>query len=101
MSRRDATPKYLPLLAVLFLGLALVLSRGLSLAVAHAEGGQVSLFGRVTDPQGEPVRGAKVSLVLNGTPLGDSAEDEHVPILAESQPDGTFVVDLPAGVVGA
>jgi Na+/H+ antiporter NhaD/arsenite permease-like protein len=95
------TQQHLFLLAVLILGLVLVLSRGLSLAVAHAEGGQVSLFGRVTDPQGEPERGAKVSLVLNGTPLGDSAEDEHARVLAESQPDGAFVVDLPAGVVGA
>jgi len=99
--KRNMTQQHLFLLAVLILGLVLVLSRGLSLAVAHAEGGQVSLFGRVTDSQGEPVRGAKVSLVLNRTPLGDSAEDEHARVLAESQPDGAFVVDLPAGEVGA
>jgi Na+/H+ antiporter NhaD/arsenite permease-like protein len=86
---------------VLVLGLALILSCGLSPAVAHAEGGPVSLFGRVTDPQGEPVRGAKVSLVLNGTPLGASAENEQAPPLVESQPDGAFVVDLPTGEVGA
>lgn len=98
MLERNAVQQHLLLLVIL--GLALVLSRGLSLVVAQAEGGQVSLFGRVTDPQGEPVRGAKVSLVLNGTPLGASAESEQVPPLAESQPDGAFVVDLPAGVVG-
>ena len=101
MSRRDVIQRYLLLLAVLVLGLTLVLSSGLSLAVAHAEGGQVSLFARVIDPQGEPVRGAKVGLVLNGAPLGAGAENEHAPPLAESQPDGAFVVDLPAGEVGA
>jgi Na+/H+ antiporter NhaD/arsenite permease-like protein len=108
MLKRNATPQHLLLLAVLVLGLALVLSRGPSQPVAHAEGlysphtegGQVSLFGRVNDPQGEPVRGAKVSLVLNGTPLGASTEDEDVPPLAESQPDGAFAVDLPAREVG-
>ena len=101
MSRRNVIQRYLLLLAVLVLGLTLVLSSGLSLAVAHAEGGQVSLVGRVIDPQGEPVRAAKVSLVLNGTPLGASTENEHAPPLAESQPNGAFVVDLPAGEVGA
>ena len=87
MLKRDTTQQHLFLLAVLGLGLALVLSPGPSQPVAHAaglslaaraeggpspelSGGQVSLFGRVIDPQGEPVRGAKVSLVLNGTPLG-------------------------------
>ncbi len=101
MPRRDAAQRRLLLLVVLILGLALVLSRELSLAVAHAEGGQVSLTGRVIDPQGEPVRGAKVSLVLNAPPLGASAENEEALPLAESQPDGSFVVDLPAGEVGA
>jgi len=100
LSRRNVIQRYLLLLAVLVLGLTLVLSSGLSLAVAHAEGGQVSLVGRVIDPQGEPVRGAKVSLVLNGTPLGASAENEHAPPLAESQPDGTFVLDVPPEAVG-
>ena len=95
------TQQHLLLLAVLVLGLALVLSRRLSPAVAHAEGGQVSLFGRVTDPQGEPVWGAKVSLVLNGTPLDASVGKENAPPLAESQPDGAFVVDLPTEEVGA
>ena len=126
MLKRNVTQQHLLLLAVLVLGLALVLSRGPSQPVAHAagpvlsspkglslaaraeggpspelSGGQVSLVGRVIDPQGEPVRGAKVSLVLNGTPLGASAENEHAPPLAESQPNGAFVVDLPAGEVGA
>ncbi len=100
MPRRDAAQRRLLLLVVLILGLALVLSCELSLAVAHAEGGQVSLTGRVIDSQGEPVRGAKVSLVLNGTPLSASAENEEALPLAESQPDGTFVVDLPSGEVG-
>lgn len=100
MLRRGATQKHLLLLAVLVLGLALVQWRGLSPSLAHAEGGKVSLLGRVTDPQGEPVRGAKVSLVLNGTPLDASAKDEHVPLLTESQPDGAFMVDLPVGEVG-
>jgi Na+/H+ antiporter NhaD/arsenite permease-like protein len=108
MLKRNAAPQHLLLLAVLVLGLALVLSRGPSQPVAHAEGlysphtegEQVSLFGRVNDPQGEPVRGAKVSVVLNGTPLGASTEDEDVPPLAESQPNGAFAVDLPAREVG-
>lgn len=101
MSKRNVTQQHLLLLAVLVLGLALVLSRESSLAVAHAKGGQVSLAGRVIDPQGEPVRGATIRLVLNGTLLGASAENELAPPLAESQPDGAFVVDLPAEEVGA
>jgi Na+/H+ antiporter NhaD/arsenite permease-like protein len=109
MLKRNATQRHLLLLAVLGLGLALVLWRGPFQPVAHADGvsspersdGQVSLFGRVTDPQGEPVRGAKISLVFNGTPVGVSVENENTPPLAESQPDGAFVVDLPAGEVGA
>jgi Na+/H+ antiporter NhaD/arsenite permease-like protein len=109
MLKRNVTLQHLLLLAVLVLGLALVLSRGPSQPVAHAEGlysphtegGQVSLFGRLNDPQGEPVRGAEVSLVLNGTPRGASTENEDAPPLAESQPDGAFVVDLPAREVGA
>jgi hypothetical protein len=109
MLKRNATQRHLLLLAVLGLGLALVLWRGPSQPVAHADDvsspersdGQVSLFGRLTDPQGEPVWGAKISLVLNGTPAGASVENEHALPLAESQPDGAFVVDLPAGEVGA
>ena len=118
MSKRNVAQQHLLLLAVLVLGLMLVLLRGPFQLVAHAEGlllaaraegvpcpersgGQASLAGRVMDPQGEPVRGAKVSLVLDGTRFGASAEDEYAPHLAESQPDGTFVVDLPAGEAGA
>jgi hypothetical protein len=32
------------------------------------------------------VRGAKVSLVLNGTPLGAGAEDEHPPPWPKASP---------------
>jgi len=99
--RKNATQQHLLLLACLVLGLALILSRRLSLVVAQTESGQVSLFGRMTDPQGEPVRGAKVSLVLNGTLFNASPESENASPLAESQPDGTFAVDLPAEKVGA
>ncbi len=87
--------------ALLSLGLALALWYGLSLTVAYTEGRQVSLTGRVIDRHGEPVRGAKVSLVLNGHPFGAGAANEPAPPLAESQRDGTFVVDLPAEEVGA
>jgi Na+/H+ antiporter NhaD/arsenite permease-like protein len=100
MLKRNLTQQHLLLLAVLVMGLVLVLSHELSLVVSHAAGRQVSLAGRVIDPQGEPVRGAKVSLVLNGTPVYASAGGENAPALAESQPNGTFVVDLPPEEVG-
>jgi Na+/H+ antiporter NhaD/arsenite permease-like protein len=100
MSKRNVTQQHLALLAVLVLGLVLVLSPGPSLAVAHAEGGQVSLFGRVTDPQGEPIRGAVVNLVLNGTPVGHNTENRESHSLAESQSDGTFMLDVPPEAVG-
>ncbi len=53
---------------------------------AHAAG-PPALAGRVIDSQGEPVRGAEVG-VREGT-------DAEFIAIAESQHDGTFVVDLP------
>jgi Na+/H+ antiporter NhaD/arsenite permease-like protein len=101
MLKRNAIQQCLLLLTALVLGLALILLPGFSQPVARAEDGQVSLAGRVSDPQGEPVQGAGVSLVLNGTPLSASVEGEPPSPLTESQPDGSFVMDLPIGEVGA
>jgi Na+/H+ antiporter NhaD/arsenite permease-like protein len=89
------------LLFALGLGLILILSREPSLAIAHAKREEsdefrVSLVGRVTDPQGEPVRGAKISLTLNGALTNASAQGENAHLLTESQPNGAFVVDLPS-----
>ncbi len=59
---------------------------------AQAAGGPdsgPSLSGRLVDSQGEPVRGARVTAW---------ADDEEEPLAeAESQPDGGFILDLPAG----
>ena len=74
------------LLALLLLGAALVLWGQEPLPVARAEG-PVSLLGRLLDQQGEPVRGAEVIVREGhgGKPIA----------IAESQHDGTFVLDLP------
>jgi Na+/H+ antiporter NhaD/arsenite permease-like protein len=103
---RKPTPilQRLLLLTILGLGLTLVLSRGSSLTVAHAAGPppgeQASLAGRVTDSQGEPVRGAEIKLVLNGKPAGRHGEGQETSSPVESQPDGSFVVDLPPETIG-
>ena len=76
------------LLITLLLGAIMVLPGRDSAPVVRAEG-PVSLSGRLLDPQGQPVHGAEV-LVREG--VGDELIAK-----AESQHDGTFVVDLPAG----
>jgi Na+/H+ antiporter NhaD/arsenite permease-like protein len=87
-------------LMILGLGVLLVLARGPSPATAHAqestEQERVSLTGRVVDPQGEPVRDAQVYLDINGEP----ADSQEAHPSAESQPDGIFVVDMPAKMIG-
>jgi Na+/H+ antiporter NhaD/arsenite permease-like protein len=89
---------------VLGLGLALILSRPPSLAAAHAAGvpadGQVGLAGRVVDPQGEAVGGAEIKLVINGAPIGHGDDEHEAQPLAESQPNGAFVLDLPPELMG-
>jgi Na+/H+ antiporter NhaD/arsenite permease-like protein len=101
------------LLFILALALLLLLSHEppptavYASGVARGEGrslqeeAPVSLAGRVLDPQGEPVKGAAVELILNGMPAGQNAQEEPVQPAAETQADGTFVVDLPAGASGA
>lgn len=76
------------LLITLLLGATLLLPGRDSAPVVRAEG-PVSLSGRLLDPQGQPVHGAEV-LVREGVGAELIAK-------AESQHDGTFVVDLPAG----
>jgi Na+/H+ antiporter NhaD/arsenite permease-like protein len=88
--------KYWLLLVILGLGLVLVSSRN-PFPLAYAEGpgadeGQISLVGRVLDPQGEPVRDAKVHLMVNGS--------EEALLSTESQSDGTFVLDVPPETLG-
>ncbi len=84
--------------ALILLGLALVwrLSAGPfhSSALAQekspaSEAGGASLAGRLVDPQGEPVHGAEIAVLVNG------AEDPVAQ--TTSQLDGSFVVDLPPG----
>jgi Na+/H+ antiporter NhaD/arsenite permease-like protein len=85
------------LLLILATGLLTVLAGGQSDSIAYAEG-ELSLAGRVLDPQGEPVKDAEVHLVVSGE--GGEGEGEHSTPAAESQADGSFVVDLPADAVG-
>ena len=75
------------LLIILLLGAILVLSGSVPPPVARAEG-PTSLTGRLLDPQAQPVRGAEVIVRegYGGTPIAK----------AESQHDGTFVLDLPS-----
>ena len=91
------------LTAILGLGLILILSQEPSLVTAHAQAapaaGAVSLVGRVTDSQGEPVGGASVNLLLNGADWGTS-DKGHTTQEVESQPDGSFVLDVPLETVG-
>ena len=75
------------LLLVLLLGLVMVTFREYPCLIAEARG-SVSLAGRVMAGQGEPVRGAQVSAILNG--------DDTPAAIAESQDDGVFILDLPA-----
>jgi Na+/H+ antiporter NhaD/arsenite permease-like protein len=99
--RNRPTLRQLLILAILALGLVLILSHEPSLASAHAEESaedeRFSLTGRVIDPQGEPIRDAQVYSNINGKPM--DSQEEHPS--AESQPDGTFVVDMPAETVGS
>ena len=76
------------LLITLLLGAIMVLPGRDSAPVVRAEG-PVSLSGRLLDPQGQPVHGAEVL-------VREEAGAEPI-AKAESQHDGTFVVDLPAG----
>ena len=76
------------LLITLLLGAILLLPGRDSAPVVRAEG-PVSLSGRLLDPQGQPVHGAEVL-------VREEAGAEPI-AKAESQHDGTFVVDLPAG----
>ena len=107
MSRRNRTLQRLLMLTVLGLGLMVVLSRDGPLMVAHAArldgpkphkaGVQISLVGKITDSQGEPIDGAEITLVINGTPVAH--QDGHG--LAESQLDGTFLLDVPPELAGS
>jgi Na+/H+ antiporter NhaD/arsenite permease-like protein len=75
------------LLTILLAGIVLVLPGRNPLPIARAEG-PVSLSGRLLDSQGESVRGAEV-IVREGHGSRPIA-------IAESQHDGTFLLDLPA-----
>ena len=83
------------LVCILLVSLAFFLlrqPRGESTHTAHAAG-PVSVVGLVQDPQGEPVEGAAVHAILNGeTPEETEAEAD----LPESQPNGVFLLELPA-----
>jgi Na+/H+ antiporter NhaD/arsenite permease-like protein len=85
------------LLLILVISLVIVLAGGQSDSIAYAEG-ETSLTGRVADPQGEPVKDAEVHLVVGGD-VGEG-DGEHSAPAAESQADGSFVVDLPADTIG-
>jgi Na+/H+ antiporter NhaD/arsenite permease-like protein len=56
----------------------------------------IGLAGKVTGPQGEPIVGAEMTLVINGN-SGKNVNDDPI---VESQPDGTFVLNIPPEMVG-
>ncbi len=97
MPKRNVALQRFFALAILGIGLLVIIGQGRLGRVAHAEGtapqaeDNVSLAGRVTDPQGEPISRAKVKLIVNGNPF----EGEEQAPLTESQPDGSFVLDVP------
>jgi Na+/H+ antiporter NhaD/arsenite permease-like protein len=108
MQKEQYGVPYLLVLLILGAGVVFLLLRGPSITTVHAEGldarapdpeqdsGRTSLVGRITDPQEEPIGGAEINLVLNRNPIDEN--EEHP--LAESQPDGTFVLDLPPEILG-
>ncbi len=101
MQRKRLTPQNILLLAVLGLGLFILFSRHPS-PLVHAQDldasqDRVSLVGRVLDPQGESIQDAEVVVQINGEPI---ARDKAGHSTVESQPDGTFVVDVPPDLVG-
>jgi Na+/H+ antiporter NhaD/arsenite permease-like protein len=92
------------LLAIMGAGLLWLLSREPALTAVFAQAvpgtGTASLAGRVLDPQGEPVPGAEISLEMAGVAADFGEEGEHAPSAAESQGDGSFVLDIPPEAVG-
>ncbi len=74
------------LLIILLVGAVLVLPGNNPLPTIQAQG-PISLSGKLLDPQGQPVRGAELIVRerRGNTPIA----------AAESQRDGTFVMDLP------
>ncbi len=99
MHKKQASPlatrcalRGLLLLTVLGIALVWVVSRLIPPHIAYAQDQAVSLFGHITDTQGEPVRDVDLALYING----QQEAQEH----ATSQPDGSFVLDIPAQFVG-
>ncbi|RLC78060.1 MAG: citrate transporter [Chloroflexi bacterium] len=88
--------KRMSLVTILSLGLALVLLYNPPLLAraerSLADQGPVSLVGRVTDSQEEPVRDAEIVLIING--------NREALLSTASQPDGAFMLDVPAEIVG-
>lgn len=107
MRKRNLTSSHLLILGVLGLGLILSLLPWPAVRVVRAEGlvaaelkpervgEQISLVGRVRDAQEEPTAGVEITLILNGYPVDTGKHP-----LAETQRDGTFVLDVPPEVIG-
>jgi Na+/H+ antiporter NhaD/arsenite permease-like protein len=74
------------LVAILLCGAALVLLGGKPLPTVQAEG-PTSLAARLLDPQGQPVNGAEV--------IAREGQSSKAIAIAESQCNGTFLLDLP------
>lgn len=62
---------------------------GSAIPAARADS-SAALTGRIEDPQGEPISGAELRLVVNGA--ADDAGEQDAPA---SQPDGSFTVEIP------
>lgn len=92
------------LLAILCAGLLLLFSQDPSLITASAvemmDEAQVSLAGKIINPQGEPVEGAEIELVINGESMCAEPECDASNHRVESQEDGTFIVDVPTETIG-
>jgi Na+/H+ antiporter NhaD/arsenite permease-like protein len=76
------------MLAILAVGL-LILWSGQDNAARVAAKSVISITGEVVDPQGEPIRGAEVHVEATGADEGAVAK-----LAPETQPNGTFVIDL-------
>ena len=68
----------------------------------------ISVTGRLNDTQGEPIAGAEVTLLINSRVVEVPTEEgafssagDEPPGRAESQPDGTYVLEVPSETVGA
>jgi Na+/H+ antiporter NhaD/arsenite permease-like protein len=104
-----AIPRRRLIVLILRLSLLLALLGGWLLTTTRASGPisdeagpepetkTISLTGRLSDPHGEPIRGAEITLIVNGV----VPDTEDMDTVVESQSDGSYVLDLTREIAGA